>query len=82
MGSSTAPATEPSALAPLRITLFRWLWIAGIVSNIGNWMQTVGAQWFLIEQRGLADGDRARLQPRRQRPSCCSASRQACSASS
>ena len=28
----------------------RLLWIAGLVSNIGSWMQTVGAQWLLVEQ--------------------------------
>lgn len=26
------------------------LWIAQLVSNLGNWMQSVGAQWFLVEQ--------------------------------
>lgn len=42
--------TPPGALAPLRVTVFRWLWIAGLVSSIGSWMQSVGAQWFLVEQ--------------------------------
>ncbi len=28
--------------------LFRTLWIAQFASNIGTWMQTVGAQWLLI----------------------------------
>ncbi|MGN6426445.1 MFS transporter [uncultured Leifsonia sp.] len=37
------------ALAPLRVRIFRVLWLAGIVSTIGSWMQTVGAQWLLIE---------------------------------
>ena len=37
-------------LAPLGVKIFRWLWLAGLVSNIGGWMQTVGAQWFLVEQ--------------------------------
>jgi len=41
------PATSPT-WAPLRLTVFRWLWIASLVSNVGTWMQTVGAQWFLI----------------------------------
>lgn len=39
-----------SALAPLGVRVFRLLWIAGLVSNIGSWMQTVGAQWLLVEQ--------------------------------
>lgn len=32
-----------STWAPLRIEIFRVLWIAVLVSNIGTWMQTVGA---------------------------------------
>jgi len=40
--------TTPSTWAPLRITVFRWLWLASLVSNVGAWMQTVGAQWFLV----------------------------------
>jgi predicted MFS family arabinose efflux permease/quinol monooxygenase YgiN len=39
------------AWAPLRDSpLFRALWIAQFASNIGTWMQTVGAQWLLIDQ--------------------------------
>src|ERR687898_412350 len=41
---------EPSAWAPLRIGLFRVLWIAALVSNVGTWMQTVGAQWLLVQE--------------------------------
>ncbi len=44
----TLPATERSTWAPLRIKVFRWLWIASLVSNVGTWMQTVGAQWLLV----------------------------------
>ena len=39
-----------SAWAPFRIGIFRALWLAALVSNIGNWMQSVGAQWLLIHQ--------------------------------
>jgi len=39
-----------SAWAPLRVGIFRALWIAALVSNIGTWMQTVGAQWLLVHQ--------------------------------
>ncbi len=49
--SAASPARAPGALAPLAVPIFRWLWIAGLVSNIGIWMQTVGAQWFLVEQQ-------------------------------
>ncbi|WP_433306578.1 MFS transporter [Actinoplanes sp. CA-030573] len=31
---------------------FRSLWLALLASNIGTWMQTVGAQWLLVEQSG------------------------------
>jgi MFS family permease len=44
--TDTGPAS--SAWAPLRIGLFRTLWIAALVSNIGTWMQTVGAQWLVV----------------------------------
>jgi MFS family permease len=35
---------------PLRIGVFRALWLGVLVSNIGLWMQTVGAQWLLVQQ--------------------------------
>ncbi|WP_250034169.1 MFS transporter [Paractinoplanes maris] len=41
-----------SAWAPLRIAVYRNLWLALLASNIGTWMQTVGAQWLLVEQSG------------------------------
>ena len=41
--------TRVSAWAPLAIPVFRVLWFAQLGSNIGTWMQTVGAQWFLVE---------------------------------
>ncbi|MGK5683065.1 MFS transporter [Actinoplanes sp. URMC 104] len=43
---------DPSAWGPLRIVVFRNLWLALLASNIGAWMQTVGAQWLLVEQSG------------------------------
>ena len=39
--------TENSPWSPLRNTLFRSLWIATIVSNVGTWMQDVGAGWVM-----------------------------------
>lgn len=38
-----------SPWAPLRNRMFFILWLAQLGSNIGAWMQTVGAQWFLVE---------------------------------
>src|SRR3712207_1574523 len=44
-------AAEPvSALAPLRIATFRALWLAQLAGMVGTWMQTVGAQWLLIDE--------------------------------
>jgi MFS family permease len=37
-----------SPWAPLGSSVFRALWIAVLLSNIGTWMQTVGAQWLLV----------------------------------
>src|SRR4051812_3719797 len=34
-----------SPWSPLNNRLFRGLWIATIVSNVGTWMQDVGAGW-------------------------------------
>ena len=43
-----------SAWAPLSLfPVFRALWIAQFVSNVGTWMQTVGAQWLLIDESPL-----------------------------
>jgi hypothetical protein len=39
-----------STWAPLHQSAFRNLWIASFASNVGTWMQTVGAQWLLIER--------------------------------
>src|SRR5215471_12960841 len=46
--AGTAPrSTAPSTWRPLRNPLFRSLWIATIVSNVGTWMQDVGAGWLM-----------------------------------
>jgi MFS family permease len=41
------PSTLASPWSPLRSALFRSVWIATIVSNIGTWMQDVGAGWLM-----------------------------------
>src|SRR5246127_4972382 len=43
-----------SAGAPLRNGVYRDLFVAQFVSNIGTWMQSVAAQWFLVEQHSSA----------------------------
>src|SRR6202162_6199987 len=42
----TQPRTQ-SPWSPLRNTLFRNLWIASIVSNVGTWRHDVGAGWLM-----------------------------------
>jgi MFS family permease len=38
-----------SALEPLVEPLFRVLWAASVVSNVGTWMQNVGGAWLMTE---------------------------------
>jgi MFS family permease len=52
-GQETADAA-PAAWAPLRIAVYRSLWVALLAANIGTWMQTVGAQWLLIHEPNAA----------------------------
>ncbi len=47
-------APTVSAWAPMGILAFRVLWFAQLGSNIGTWMQTVGAQWFLVDAAASA----------------------------
>ena len=49
---SSLPAHSP--WLPLAFTWFRWLWIASIVSNIGTWMQNVGAAWAMTTMASSA----------------------------
>src|SRR5271169_2548972 len=41
------PPTARSPWSPLQNALFRSLWIATVVSNVGGWMQDVGAGWLM-----------------------------------
>jgi MFS family permease len=42
---------RPSPWTPLRFKLFRALWLAQITSNIGTFMQSVGAAWVMGDLR-------------------------------
>ena len=53
-GREPADGGQPSLRTPLRNHLYRDLFIAQFVSNIGTWMQSVAAQWFLIEAHSSA----------------------------
>ena len=33
---------------------FRWLWLGVLISSTGTWMQTVGAQWLLVDAPNVA----------------------------
>ncbi|HUO86738.1 MAG TPA: MFS transporter [Thermoanaerobaculia bacterium] len=47
---SAAPARPPtSAWSPLSVRLFRTLWLATLASNLGTWLQSVGAAWLMTE---------------------------------
>ena len=41
------PAETISAWSPFKQSVFRALWIATLVSNVGTWMQSVGAAWLM-----------------------------------
>ncbi|WP_165699430.1 MFS transporter [Hymenobacter jejuensis] len=45
--TTVSPAPLVSPWAPLKEGFFRMLWIASFVSNIGTWMQNVGAVWLM-----------------------------------
>jgi MFS family permease len=47
-GTGAAPAaTAASAWGALRYPVFRWLWIATVVSNVGTWMYNAAAGWLM-----------------------------------
>jgi len=48
-GPSNPSGSEPGASpwSPLRRAVFRAVWTAAIASNIGTWMQSVGAAWLM-----------------------------------
>src|SRR5829696_3877398 len=47
-------ATDSPAWAPFRHRAYRWLWIGVLISWIGTWMQTVGAQWLVVDAPNAA----------------------------
>lgn len=47
MAAETFKRTSASLWIPLRHKVFRMLWIASVVSNIGSWMHDVGAGWLM-----------------------------------
>ena len=49
-----AEQATPSIWEPLRSRVFRALWFAVLGSQVGTWMQTVGAQWLLVDEPNAA----------------------------
>ena len=39
-----------SPWAPFRHRAFFWLWLGVVVSSVGAWAQTVGAQWLFVNE--------------------------------
>ena len=44
----TERSAPVSPWAPFRRRAFFWLWLGVVVSSVGAWAQTVGAQWLLV----------------------------------
>src|SRR5690349_24412375 len=61
--SMTSAVSTVSAWRPLRVTAFRALWLAVLASNIGTWMQTVGAQWLLVGHPNASTLDHGHTHP-------------------
>lgn len=52
---SEATGTERvGVLAPFQSRAFRWLWVGVVLSSVGSWAQTVGAQWLFINDPNAA----------------------------
>src|SRR4051794_19518956 len=45
--NADSPESGASPWSPLRQAVFRALWIASVTSNVGTWMQSVGAAWLM-----------------------------------
>src|SRR3954470_15412436 len=52
--TDTTTAAASSIWLPLHHRVFRALWLAVLGSQVGTWMQTVGAQWLLVDEPNAA----------------------------
>ena len=50
-----APPSQNGLAAPLRIKLFRRIWLASLLSNLGLMIQSVGAAWAMTQMTSAAD---------------------------
>ena len=49
------PSGPPGIFAPLRLPIFRRIWIASLLSNLGLLVMGVGAAWTMTEMTSSAD---------------------------
>jgi MFS family permease len=54
MMTQTDRSGPVSAWAPFRHRAFFWLWLGVVVSSVGSWAQTVGAQWLFVHDPNAA----------------------------
>jgi predicted MFS family arabinose efflux permease len=52
--ATESAGSDASGWAPLGQRAFRWLWAGVLVSSVGTTMQTVGAQWLLVDAPNAA----------------------------
>jgi MFS family permease len=45
--TTAPPAAKATLFTPFTIAIFRAIWIAGMVSNVGTWMQNVAGVWLV-----------------------------------
>src|SRR6201984_3409083 len=46
--ADSSPRSTPSLWRPLRVPIFRSLLLADVISDVGTFMQSVGAAWLMI----------------------------------
>ena len=49
---NTHESAAPGAWSPLKIKLFRAMWLAILGSNVGTWVNDVAAAWVMAERTG------------------------------
>lgn len=49
---TTHDSSAPGAWSPLKIKLFRAMWLAILGSNVGTWVNDVAAAWVMAERTG------------------------------
>ncbi len=49
MNTSEIKPDSNAGLSPLKIKVFRNIWLANLISNLGTWMHDVGAGWLMTD---------------------------------